>query len=489
MTRFTRSFLCLLALSLLPWTPRAESLLELYQRTLETNPTLKSQEYSVDLAKAQEDQVFSKLLPQIFAVGSYSYNDLQQQAGKSSLSLAPLPRIDEQYTGLRGTVQLRQALLDLASFFRWQGAASVILQSEQELEAARMAVAVDLVDRYLKALEASDDITYVESEKKATESRLSRLRRMHELQMAKVTDLYEVEAFYRMLQTREIEAGNARAVALEKLRELTGIPVKAVAPLTRESFPPVPKDADEWVREATRDNPGLIALQHALDSADHLVTSSRAEHVPQLALQVSETYADTGYDNRSQPPYNVFTAGVQLTVPIYEGGRVQAGVRDAEARRLIARERFEQKRREIEQGTRTAYLDAVAGYARIDSMGEEVRAQAKSAAAQERGYELGASTIIDLLDTRRRLLKARLDQARARYDYIRGLAALWVRSGSLSETSVRELDSWMAARPANATGVSIGSGAGATGIHRPRPLPSGSTNHSIPASQAGSPGE
>lgn len=442
---FGKGLLCLAVLAL-PSASCAESLLELYQRTLETNPVLKSREYSVDRANAQKDQAFSKLLPQIFAVGNYSYNDLHQQAGQSSLSLSSLPAIDQQYSGLRGTVQLRQALFDLASFYRWQSAENVILQSEQELEAARIAVAGDLVDRYLRAVEATDNIAYVASETKAVESQLKGLQRMHERQMVKVTDLYEVEAYYQTLATRGIEARNAKDVALEKLRELAGGSVRDVNPVGREHFPPVPRAPDEWVQEATRNNPALTALQHGIDATDKLVTSSRAEHAPLLTLQVSETYADTGFDNRSQPPYNVFTAGVQLTVPIFEGGRVQAGVRDAQARHRIAREQFEQKRREIEQETRTAYMDAMASYSRIDSTRQEVRAQEKAAEAQERGYELGASTIVDLLEARRRLLKARVEQAKARYDYIRGLVGLQVRVGSLSTPFMEEINGWMAGK-------------------------------------------
>lgn len=121
-------------------------------------------------------------------------------------------------------------------------------------------------------------------------------------------------------------------------------------------------------------------------------------------------------------------------------------MRDAQARHRIAREQFEQKRREIEQETRTAYLDAMASYSRIDSTRQEVRAQEKAAEAQERGYELGASTIVDLLEARRRLLKARVEQAKARYDYIRGLVGLQVRAGSLSSPFMEEINGWMAGK-------------------------------------------
>jgi len=62
---------------------------------------------------------------------------------------------------------------------------------------------------------------------------------MRERQLAKITDLLEVEAYYQGLLTREIEARSARGVALERLRETSGMSAEKVAPSYGRRFPGV----------------------------------------------------------------------------------------------------------------------------------------------------------------------------------------------------------------------------------------------------------
>lgn len=414
-------------------------LIELYDQALATNPTLKSSEYSVDQAKAQKDQVRAKLLPQVSAVGNLSWNNTDE-AGPNGRTT-----VQRSYEGTRGIIQARQALFDLPSYLRLQGAGSAIKQAEMEVEATHMSVAADLVDRYFQVLEATDQMSAIQGEKALTEGEIKRISRMKEMQMAPVTDLLEVEAYYQTLLTREIELENARLVGLEKLRELAGIPVPSVAPLARDALPDVPGSADDWVLDATQKNPALVALQYAIDAAGKLIAGSRAEHLPQLALQASETYADNGgFDNRFIGRYSVSTVGLQLNIPIYAGGGVEASAREAIARYQIATEKRAQKFREIERETRTAFLDAKAGRARIDSTSKEVQAREKARDAQERSYELGVATIVAVLESKKNLLKARFEHAQARYQYIRSLAALRLWAGSLSRQSLEDTNGWLA---------------------------------------------
>ena len=102
--------------------------------------------------------------------------------------------------------------------------------------------------------------------------------------------------------------------------------------------------------------------------------------------------------------------------------------------------------REMERDTRIIYASAQANRARIDSTNAEVDALTQTARAQERGYELGVVTVIQVLDARRRLLRARSDQSRARYDYLRDLIALRIRAGVLTEADVAEFNRWFGPR-------------------------------------------
>jgi outer membrane protein len=440
-----KSFRVLLALLLLGCSTAAPAadLLELYDQALATNPSLLGKEYMVEQAKAQKDQAVSKLLPQVSAIGNLMWSDMTQVVPATAVSRQTVDQTS--YQGSRGFIQARQTLFDLPSYLRLQGAGSVIQQAELELLATHNAVAADLVERYFLVLEAIDELNAIQGEKALTEGDIKRIRRMQELQLAPVTDLLEVEAYYQTLLTHEIEIDNTQQIGLEKLRELAGVPVNHIAPLANDVLPEVPGKADDWVVESTQKNPTLIALQYAIDAADKIIASARAEHLPQLALLLSETYADNGgFDNRQIPRYTVGNVGLQLNVPIYSGGGIEATVRDAVARFQIAREKKAEKSREVERQTRTTWLDAKAGRARIESTRREVEAREKARDAQQRSYELGVATIVAVLESKKNLLKARFEHARARYVYIRSLTALRLWAGSLSRESLETINAWLA---------------------------------------------
>ena len=414
-----------------PLAGNAGLLLELYQESLNSNPTLLGRTYAIDRAMAQQDQAFSQLLPQLSASGNFSYNRFDQRRDDV-----------RRYSGKRGSIQASQALFDRPALLRYEGAQATTQQTEQELDAYRMQLAGEVLDRYLQVLEAIDQMTYVISEKEATDSQVKRLRKMLQRQMVKVTDVYEVEAYYQTLNTLEIEAQNDKAVGLERLRETTGVRLDAIAPLKKEKFLPVPENSKKWVQDAIENNPSLAALKYAIEAATKQISSTKAEHLPKLALQASQTYSDQGYDSRELPAYDVGTVSLQLTIPIYEGDRVNAATREAIARQQIAKQQFIQVRRQIERETRTSFLNAQASHARIASTRQEVSAQNKAFEGQKRGFQLGVSTIVDVMNTRKRLFKARIEHLQARYDYIRNLIGLRIWAGGLSITNIEEIDAW-----------------------------------------------
>ena len=419
------------------------NLLQLYDLAVTTNPVMEGRKHSIAQAEAQKDQARSRLLPQASATGTMSWNEFTQEV--PNRFTGQTADITSQYQGLRGVVQARQALFDLASFRAFEGAGFSVKQAEQDREDARLNLATDLVDRYLEFLQATDEASYLQSELDLTDGDMQRIRRLYERTMAKVTDLYEVEAYYQTLKTRELEIHNAQAVALEKVREVVGVPVTDLARLKKEELPPVPGQPDQWVAEAVQQHPAMRALQHALEASAKTIASQWANHLPQLSLQMSGIYAKNGgFDNRQLDPYTVGTLGLQLNVPLFSGGNVKAAEREAIAKFEITKYKRMAKQREIERETRTAYLSAVTGYSRIASTLREVEARVKARDGQLRGYELGASTIIAVLESKKNLLKSRFAYARARYDYIRSLVGLRVWGGTLSRMDVQEINGWLA---------------------------------------------
>lgn len=419
--------------TLAPVTSRAQTLAEMYRAALQANPGLLSRQFDAERARGESEGAYSRLLPQVIAQGGWSRNEFRDRLN------------DSGYGGKRASLIARLALYDPAARGRFEASQSVIAQREQDVAQTRLDLFGELLDRYLQALAAQDKQATLAAESQAARQQVDRLRAMRERQMAKVTDLAEAQAYVQSLVTRAIDAGNERAVALLRLGELSGIAVKQVPALTRTTFEPIAGMPAERVADALRRNARLAALGQAVEATRRNVEAVRAERLPQVSATLSRIYSDQGFDNRQQPPYHATSVGIELRVPLYEGGRVDAAEREAVARRGAVEQQLEAARREIARETETFLLSAQANHARIGSTDQEVLALEQAVQAQEKGLELGVSRITDLLDARRRLLEARAEQAKARYDYVRDVVALRIRSGELSDADIDRWGGWFEA--------------------------------------------
>ncbi|MES2718830.1 MAG: TolC family outer membrane protein [Pseudomonadota bacterium] len=409
----------------------AQGLADLYEAALRSNPNLKVREFDIERARAESDGARSRLLPQLFASGEWTAN---RQTDASAAA--------QRYAGKRSSLSARQSLYDAPARRRFEATQATVLQRTHELALTRATLFDELLDRYLQVLYAQDTIAALAAETQATARQVDRLRAMRERQMAKVTDVAEAEAYAMALVTRGIDARNERSTALARLAELCGMAVAQVPPLVPMVHAPVPGSLEEWTGTALRQHPRLMALLQAVEAAERQVHASRAEHHPQVAVALSHVYSNTGYDNRRQPPYHATSLGLELRVPLYEGGRVDAAVREAAARLGAAQQQLEAARREIEREVSTLWSSAQANLARIGSTAAEVQSLELSVQSQERALELGVSRITDLLIARQRLLKARADQAKARYDHLRDVVALTTQAGALTSAEINQWDRW-----------------------------------------------
>lgn len=428
-----RTLFLLLYLSSVPAQAGADDLMSLYQRAVLASPELNGSEYALEIAKAREDQSFGKLLPQISVTGNYSLNRFHSQRAGT---------VD--YPGTRASVNLQQPLFDLQAYLLMKSQQSLTSQSEEELLEAHQKLIADLIERYMDALEASDKSRIIADELSSTEKQLERVKAMQARQLALITDLYELQAHTETLRTNLIDSDNDARIALEKLRELTGDAITNIQPTRLDAVQPPPEGSiDSWVQQAGRINPELQALKHAVESARQSISAYRAGHLPTIQLQLSGVYSDTSYNNQQAPPFDIGTAAVQATVPLYEGGITSARVREAEARKKLSEAQLEQKLRELEKLTRAAYLDMATSPARSLATDRQLAASEKSRDAMKKGYELGVVTIVNVLDAEKQLSEARKAQYQARYRYFKARSALYHQTGRLIGTELAQLNKWL----------------------------------------------
>ena len=434
------SGICLIRAMLLTsvlWSGPAVSadLLGLYRSAASDNPSLKVRSLTTARTQAEARVAESRLYPQISLQSSYSHNDYQ--ASGTGMG----------FNGQRTTLIVRQPLVDIASRHRHDAAQVAIGQAESEAQQARGELFAQLADQYLALLESFDEIRRLKAEKEAATRNVDRLQAMRAREMARVNDLAEAIAWTQQLAIQEIDAMNKEAAARVWLREIAGIDPGVLPVMTRQSFPAVSESEQYWVSSALAAHPGLSARRQGVEANRQSVAAARAEHLPQLVAFYQRNETNQDIDNSPRPRFSVDSVGLELKIPLYEGGRTSAAERVAQRQLDIANEQLEGITRQVEREVRLAFASAVANRARIDASDAQVDALVQTVKAQERGYELGVVTVVQVLDARRRLLRARSDQSRARYNYLRDLIALRIRGGVLTEADVAEFNRWFGPQP------------------------------------------
>src|SRR5262249_14868446 len=135
--------------------------------------------------------------------------------------------------------------------------------------------------------------------------------------------------------------------------------------------------------------------------------------------------------------------GLQLAVPIYQGGLVTSKVREALANQEKSRQDLENSRRGADFAARQAFLGVTSGIAQVKALGAALISSQSSLDSTKRGQEVGVRTQVDVLNAQQLLFQTRRDRAQAAYNYVLSLLKLKAAVGKLSENDLEEITAWL----------------------------------------------
>ncbi|MDY6984576.1 MAG: TolC family protein, partial [Pseudomonadota bacterium] len=307
----------------------------------------------------------------------------------------------------------------------------------------------EVADAYLGVLQQEDALQSIESEYEAMNNQVNRVQQLFDLQLARVTDLYDAQARLAMIQADRVTIEADLALARENLRAVSGLDVGELARLPEEiSVAPLQDGLDVWLDRTRANNRLIEARRLALEAAEKQVSRQRGAHMPRLSLVVQQQNTNTGFDNillqngRTDSTY----IGVDFSVPIFSGGSARAGVREAQSMRNIAVHELRQAELDIIEQTRNAFLLVRAGEARIEAGQALAESTDTSYTAMLEGFELGTVTSVDVLNALRDRFRAERDLQAARYDHIRAGLMLRRDAGVLTADDVRDISDMLNVR-------------------------------------------
>ena len=205
-------------------------------------------------------------------------------------------------------------------------------------------------------------------------------------------------------------------------------------PGTLEPPPPLPNlpgTSDAAVEVAMQDNPALLAARKQRDATRYDVNVARAQRLPQIGVTLGQNYNNfLGSLGAGQAFSTIQTgsstvAGATIRLPLFQGGRVGAQVRQAQALRSQAIENATATERQVIASTRSAYAIWKSSQQVIESAQAAVSANTLSLEGVRAENSVGTRTILDILNAEQELLNSQVTLVTARRDaYVAGFALL-----------------------------------------------------------------
>jgi outer membrane protein len=132
--------------------------------------------------------------------------------------------------------------------------------------------------------------------------------------------------------------------------------------------------------------------------------------------------------------------GVQLNVPLYQGGGISSRVREAVAGQERARQDLESARRSAALQTRQAFLGVTSGLGQIQALRQAVDSTKLQLESTKLGQEVGVRTEVDVLNAEQQLAAAQRDLAQSVYNTILNQLKLKAAMGKLAETDLADIN-------------------------------------------------
>ncbi len=448
----------LLSCTVLAAPAAAESLLDVYQRALQSDPGIREAEaeYLADLEIRPQSR--SALLPQVEARAGRSWDDAEgtgvfQRIDDDGNIVNQSTQFAEDGRTTNWTLELRQTLFRWDQWTRFRQADKRVAQAETRFEAAKQDLMLRVSEAYFEVLAAEDQLSSAQATKEAIEQQLEQAERRFEVGLIAITDVQESRAAFDRSVADEIAAQRQLASAREVLRELTGQYISRLTP-PQDELPlvtPSPASEDAWVDTALAQNLDLVATRIGAEIASDDVRIERSGHYPTVDLVVSRQRSETQADrSNNMGPFlptdsdrRADTIALQFNVPLFSGGGTSSRVREQVYRHRASREAVDRVTRETERVARDSYLGVVSEISRVRALEQAVRSSQTALEATETGFEVGTRTTVDVLDARQRLFQAETDYSRSRYDYILNTLRLKSAAGILSVQDLEQIDGWL----------------------------------------------
>ncbi|MCD8265663.1 MAG: TolC family protein [Prevotellaceae bacterium] len=260
---------------------------------------------------------------------------------------------------------------------------------------------------------------------------------MEEGQLSKA-DVAQLEAQWRSAEYDVVNSETQTADFKRQLKNLLELPmeepfdVTGAAPADEQVLAALPSSLSVY-EQALATRPEIRSAELSIDAADIDISIARRGYYPTIGMSASlgdSHYSASEKSVGGQMKTNLnFSAGLTLSVPIFDNRQNKASLESAKLRKVSSQLDLEDKKNTLSSTIENYWLSANSNQQKF------LAAKAKSQ-SQEVSYELlneqfnnGLKNIVDLLEGRDNLLSAKQDELQSKYTALLNIQMLRFYSG------------------------------------------------------------
>jgi len=391
-------------------TPLRLTLAEAQRLALQNNPQISAAQWTAAAAYQVRNQYKANFEPNVFGnlTGVGADNGSRLAAGALNNPVV--------YERLGSGISIGQMLTDFGRTSNLVGMAKLQAQAQdQATEDTRARILLATSRAYFGLLRAQAVMKVADQTVAARQLVVDQVTALAESKLKSTLDVSFANVNLSDAKLLQVQAQNEAKAAEAGLATAMGLPGQIGFILSEEPMPPLlPDRVDELIRQALNDRPDLkdLRLQQSAD-----VRFAKAEHdlyYPSVGVVGTAGFVPTGYVTI---PGRYGAIGLNVTIPIFNGGLFKARQAEAELKAKAATQNISDLENRITGDVRVAYLNATTALDRL-SLTQQLVQQAQLAMdlAQSR-YDIGLGSIVELSQAQLNVTSAQIANASAQYDY------------------------------------------------------------------------
>ena len=412
-------------------------LVQVYRDALGNDQQYAAARAVAEAGREKAPQGLAGLLPTIGATANTLWNE-------NEISPDIGPSVTRRYNTNGYNVNLTQPLFRWQNFVQYSQGKLQVVQAEANFAQASQDLIVRVAQAYFDVLNAQENLKAVRANKQSITQQLEQAKKNFEVGTATITDSQEAQSRFDLASAQEIAAQSDLEVKRYALRVIVG---KDLGELNRlkpqaELRPPLPASMDAWVDAAVKDSFVVQSQQAAAELAAKEVERTRAGHYPTLdaVANYGKSRSGASYSSSVQSDVDSRNIGLQLNIPIFQGGYVNSKTREAIANRTASEAALESAKRTAALGVQQSYLGVVNGLAQVKALEAALISSTSALESNKLGYEVGVRIGIDVLNAENQVYVTKRDLVKARFDTLLAQLKLKAAVGSLGEADLEQIN-------------------------------------------------